>query len=77
MDMILTIPILLIWAILPDAGAVLMHSISDYFSKLMFSLPFSRNLETEADNVGLQIAAKVGLNFIYIYHLFLISTLTT
>ncbi|KAJ9597752.1 hypothetical protein L9F63_011360, partial [Diploptera punctata] len=58
LDMILVIPFLLIWVVLPDAAAAITHWVSDYLSRLMFHLPFSRALETEADTFGLQLAAR-------------------
>lgn len=58
LDMMLVIPFVFIWLVLPDLAALLMHWVSEYFSKMMFHLPFSRALELEADTVGLQLAAK-------------------
>ncbi|XP_058792413.1 metalloendopeptidase OMA1, mitochondrial-like isoform X2 [Phymastichus coffea] len=57
-ELLLALPIAAIWAIFPDllAGFLLLlgQSIVDVFH----TLPYSRALETEADTVGLLIAAK-------------------
>ncbi|KAJ8666849.1 hypothetical protein QAD02_008511 [Eretmocerus hayati] len=57
-ELILALPIAITWAIFPDllAGFLLLlgQSIIDVFH----TLPYSRALETEADTVGLLIAAK-------------------
>jgi Zn-dependent protease with chaperone function len=45
---------------LPEAAAVIAHWLSGYFTKVLFHLPFSRALEAEADEIGLQLTAKVG-----------------
>ncbi|XP_068449143.1 metalloendopeptidase OMA1, mitochondrial [Clinocottus analis] len=48
-----------IWAVCPrDSLALLGHWVQSKLSQLMFSRPFSRKLENEADLVGLQLAAK-------------------
>ncbi|XP_056133419.1 metalloendopeptidase OMA1, mitochondrial [Lampris incognitus] len=48
-----------IWAICPrDSLAVLGQWIQGKLVQLMFSRPYSRKLEAEADKVGLQLAAK-------------------
>merc|ERR1711860_134423 len=56
---LLFIPMAVIWAFLPNDGIAL---VTDWFinkvSDLIFELPFSRQMETEADEVGLKLAAK-------------------
>ncbi|XP_051954912.1 metalloendopeptidase OMA1, mitochondrial isoform X1 [Xyrauchen texanus] len=48
-----------IWAICPrDSLAVLGHWIQGKLVQFLFDRPFSRKLEAEADQVGLQLAAK-------------------
>jgi len=60
---ILVIPLLtFIWFLLEDFAAFLAYSIQQFIYPFIFevgfSLPFSRQLETEADEVGLMLAAK-------------------
>ena len=56
---------LLVWAFLPtDLTAAVMQIVSDKFLKYFFELPYSRQLEKEADTVGLMLTAKV--DYIYI-----------
>ncbi|KAI8510044.1 metalloendopeptidase [Branchiostoma belcheri] len=48
-----------IWALFPsDWMALLSHWLQNKFAKLLLEMPYSRMLETEADEVGLQLAAK-------------------
>lgn len=48
-----------IWAVCPrDSLALLGHWTQDKLIQFMFSRPYSRKLEAEADQVGLQLAAK-------------------
>ena len=50
----------LLWAFLPsDLTALMTQYIADRFLKFIFQLPYSRQLEREADVVGLQLAARV------------------
>ena len=52
---------MVVWAILPtDMTAILVGFLAHKFLKYTFELPYSRNLEKEADSVGLVLAAKVG-----------------
>lgn len=59
LDLLLLIPIVFIWALLPSTLAALAHGIAEYWQSLRFQLPFNRKLEIEADTVGLMLAAKV------------------
>lgn len=59
-DLLVLVPLALIWAVLPEAAAVIAHWLSGYFTKVLFQLPFSRALEAEADEIGLQLTAKVS-----------------
>lgn len=52
-------PILLIWAIFPDIAAIIIHMLTERVLNVMYNLPYSRSLETEADEVGIKLAAKV------------------
>jgi len=58
-QLILLLPFALLWAALPNDGVAL---VADWFFQkvvsFVFELPFSRAQETEADEVGLQFAAK-------------------
>ncbi|XP_051233160.1 metalloendopeptidase OMA1, mitochondrial [Dicentrarchus labrax] len=58
-DLLSLILLTAIWALCPrDSLALLGQWVQDKLSQLMFSRPFSRKLEAEADQVGLQLAAK-------------------
>ena len=58
-NMLLLVPMAVIWAILPNDGIAL---VTDWFiqkvTDICFHLPHSRRHETEADEVGLMMAAK-------------------
>ena len=52
-------PLLFLWAMLPnDVIAVFADWLFGKISILLLDLPFSRNMETEADIVGLEISSK-------------------
>lgn len=57
---LILVPLLMLWATIPTDALAL---ISDYALKrttdILLDLPFSRMLETEADEVGIQLMAKV------------------
>ncbi|XP_054276488.1 metalloendopeptidase OMA1, mitochondrial-like [Macrosteles quadrilineatus] len=53
LKLILLVPILIIWAKLPEAAGY-----ADYLSEIMFTLPMSRQLETEADVVGVEMMSR-------------------
>ncbi|KAJ0065291.1 hypothetical protein NL108_007007 [Boleophthalmus pectinirostris] len=58
-DLLSLILLTAIWAICPrDSLALLGHWAQGKLTQLMFSRPYSRKLEAEADEVGLQLAAK-------------------
>lgn len=58
-DLLSLILLTAIWAVCPrDSLALLGQWVQDKLSQLMFSRPFSRKLEAEADLVGMQLAAK-------------------
>ncbi|XP_071441133.1 metalloendopeptidase OMA1, mitochondrial-like [Hetaerina americana] len=57
-QMMLFIPFLLIWTVLPNESALFSHWVTNKVADLMIHLPFSRGIETEADEVGLMMAAK-------------------
>jgi len=58
-SLILIVPLAVLWGLMPNDGIAL---VADWFfntvSSLILELPFSRELETEADKVGLELAAK-------------------
>lgn len=58
-DILIAIPILLVWALFPDVAAAIIHIIGERIVNIMYKLPYSRVLENEADEVGLRLAAKV------------------
>ena len=50
-----------LWAFLPNDGIALVFNwFMDTVVDIMIELPFSRDMETEADRVGLILAAKVN-----------------
>lgn len=57
-QLLLIVPIILLWASLPLGWALISNWIADYFTALLIQLPFSRSLEAEADRIGLFMAAK-------------------
>ncbi|CAJ1060109.1 metalloendopeptidase OMA1%2C mitochondrial isoform X1 [Xyrichtys novacula] len=58
-DLLSLILLTAIWAMCPqDSLALLGQWVQGKLSQLMFHRPYSRKLETEADEVGLQLAAK-------------------
>lgn len=57
---------LIVWAILPsDLTAALTQVLADKLLKFTFELPYSRELEKEADHVGLMLAAKACFDIRY------------
>jgi predicted Zn-dependent protease len=51
--------IFICWAICPtDFSALISQSLANEFVKLYLDLPYSRQLESEADKIGLMIAAR-------------------
>ncbi|KAG7228842.1 hypothetical protein INR49_008620 [Caranx melampygus] len=59
LDLLSLILLTAIWALCPrDSLALLGQWVQQKLTQLMFSRPYSRKLETEADKVGLQLAAK-------------------
>ena len=64
LDIILALPIALLWAFFPDIVAALIQLFGQSIINIFHNLPYSRALESEADDVGLILAAKVRmLNF--------------
>lgn len=58
-DLMSVIVLTAIWAVCPrDSLALLGHWVQEKLSQLIFSRPYSRILEAEADHVGLLMAAK-------------------
>ncbi|KAF4070880.1 hypothetical protein AMELA_G00278520 [Ameiurus melas] len=59
LDLLSMILLIMIWAICPrDSLALLGQWIQSTLVKILFDRPYSRKLEAEADQVGLQLAAK-------------------
>lgn len=58
-QLVLLVPLAVLWAFLPNDGVAL---VANWFMEtvvdIMIELPFSRQMETEADRVGLVMAAK-------------------
>lgn len=58
-QLVLLLPLALLWAVLPNDGvAVVANWFVDRVVEVVLDLPFSRDMELEADQVGLQMAAK-------------------
>lgn len=58
-DLLSLVLLTAIWAVCPqDSLALLGQWVQKKLSELMFERPYSRKLESEADEVGLQLAAK-------------------
>ncbi|XP_047444307.1 metalloendopeptidase OMA1, mitochondrial [Mugil cephalus] len=58
-DLLSLVLLTAIWVICPrDSLAVLGHWVQEKLTELLFRRPYSRKLESEADQVGLQMAAK-------------------
>lgn len=51
-------PITLIWAIAPDLLALVLQGFGVSLANIIITLPYSRTLEKEADDVGLRLASK-------------------
>ena len=66
MDILVVVPLVFIWAVLPQVAAIITHWLSGFFSEVLFRLPFSRALEVEADLIGLQLTAKVVTSRTYV-----------
>lgn len=59
LDLVILVPVALIWAILPsDLLAMISHWLLNMVVTLFLTLPYSRTLESEADQLGLRLAAK-------------------
>jgi Zn-dependent protease with chaperone function len=57
---VLLLPLALLWALLPNDGIALVANwFADKVVAVMVELPFSRDMEVEADQVGMLMAAKV------------------
>lgn len=62
-ELVLLIPLALLWALLPNDGVALVANwFIDKVVAIMIELPFSRDMETEADQVGMLMAAKACLD---------------
>ncbi|KAM9385634.1 metalloendopeptidase OMA1, mitochondrial [Pholidichthys leucotaenia] len=58
-DLLSVVLLTAIWALSPsDSLAMLQHWVQEKLEDLIFNRPYNRKLETEADEVGLQLAAK-------------------
>lgn len=64
LDMILAVPIIFLWAFFPDAVAAIFQIVGQGVINIFHNLPYSRALESEADDVGLILAAKVRVYFL-------------
>lgn len=66
MDVISIGLVLIVWAFLPtDLTAAIGQLVADRLLKFTFELPYSRDLEREADHVGLMFAAKACFDVRY------------
>lgn len=60
-DALLVVPIVIISALFPDLAAALLQFMGQIVISVLHDLPYRRAQETEADEVGLILAAKVKL----------------
>jgi len=59
LQMVLLVPMAVLWAMMPNDGVALVANwFIDKVIHLLVDLPFSRDMENEADQVGLVMAAK-------------------
>ncbi|XP_063981527.1 integrin alpha-4-like [Diachasmimorpha longicaudata] len=58
LDILLAAPIAIIWATFPDLLAFLIQALGVNLMNVLVTLPYSRNAETEADDLGVKLAAK-------------------
>lgn len=62
-ELVLLVPLAVLWALLPNDGIALVANwFIDKVVTIMVELPFSRDMETEADQVGMLMAAKACLD---------------
>ncbi|XP_049845709.1 metalloendopeptidase OMA1, mitochondrial-like [Schistocerca gregaria] len=61
-ELLMIVPIIILWALFPDGVAMFSQWLSNLFVNTLVHLPFSRSVESEADEVGLQLAAKACLD---------------
>lgn len=59
LDILITIPVLLVWLTFPDIAAAIVHTIGDKTMKILHELPYNRVLENEADELAMKLSAKV------------------
>ncbi|XP_075218588.1 metalloendopeptidase OMA1, mitochondrial-like [Lycorma delicatula] len=57
-EMFLMVPLVILWSVFPGMVALLYQIMTSYFINVQIELPYSRTLETEADEFGLKLAAK-------------------
>ncbi|XP_011336744.2 metalloendopeptidase OMA1, mitochondrial isoform X2 [Ooceraea biroi] len=57
-DFLMVIPMLLVWALLPYIAAPVVQFTGEQIVNIMYKLPYNRVLESEADQVGIKLAAK-------------------
>lgn len=62
LDLLIIVPILLVWALFPDLVAAVIHMIGERLVNIIYKLPYSRILENEADEVGIKLAAKACID---------------
>ena len=73
--MVLLVPMAMLWAFLPNDGiALVLNWFMDTVVVIMVELPFSRDMETEADRVGLILAAKVKQIWFIVSWLLIVRT---
>ncbi|XP_015523282.1 metalloendopeptidase OMA1, mitochondrial [Neodiprion lecontei] len=57
-DVLLLLPIVIIWALFPDSIALILQLTGYQILNIFHDLPYNRALESEADEVGLTLSAK-------------------
>ncbi|XP_032681583.1 metalloendopeptidase OMA1, mitochondrial-like [Odontomachus brunneus] len=62
LDLLIAVPILLVWFTFPDMAAAIVHTIGDRITKIVYELPYNRVLENEADEVAIKLSAKACID---------------
>lgn len=69
---IFSIPTFFIWMCFAKWKALLIDLGTGFFQTILFSFPYKRRLEIEADDLGFQLAAKVP--FLHVLKMFVLIT---